>query len=132
MTGHAADGRNDGAIAVFIHLKEFLVDLTGHLVHITGHVLLGFGITGEIEMMRCAIRRRRMTKTTFYAQCRLPTVHGLYQILMTDVLWQDLQILGTVFRWAGGGHSDDRQGGDGDDDGDFLVMQHKGDFGSVS
>lgn len=52
VTGHTGDRRNDLAVVILIHLEKFLVDLTGHLVHIAGHALFRLGVTGKIEMMR--------------------------------------------------------------------------------
>ena len=132
MAGHAADGGDDRALVVFIEAKIFLVDLTGHLVHMTGNILLRFGITGEIEMVRSGVGRWRVAKTTLHPQGILPTLHGLFQIFVADILWQDLQILRPLFRWTGGGHSYDRQGRNRDEDCNFLVMKHMGNFGTVS
>ena len=90
VTGYAGNGRDDIAFIVFVETKVFLVDSTGHLVHMTGDVLFRLGITGEIEMMRRAVGRRRMTKITLHTQGGLPAVHYFVQVLVTDVLWQDL------------------------------------------
>jgi hypothetical protein len=131
MAGHAADGGDDRAFVIFIEAKIFLVDLTGHLVHMTGDILLRFGIAGEIEMMRGAVGRWRVAKAALHPQRRFPAVHDLIEIFVADVLWQDLQILRSRFRWTGGGHSDDRQGRNRDEDCNFLVMKHMGNFGTV-
>ena len=132
MAGHAGDGREHVALIVLVEAKEFLVDPTGHLVHMAGDVLFRLGVAGEIQMMGRAVCGRRMTETAFYTQCCFPAIHDLIQIFVADVLWQDLQILRPLFRWAGGGHSDDRQGRNRDEDCNFLVMKHMGNFGTVS
>lgn len=66
VTGDTGDGRDQCSVVIFIGLEKFLVDLTGHLVHLTRYGLFRLGITGEIEMMRIAVRGRRMTKTTLH------------------------------------------------------------------
>jgi hypothetical protein len=132
VTGNTGDGRDDITLVVFIETKVFLVDSTGHLVHMTGDVFLRLGIAGEIEMMRRAIGRRRMTKITLHTQGRLPAVHDLIQLFVTDIFGQDFQILGPFVRGTGGGHPNDGQCEDANDDGNFLVMQHMEDFDTVN
>ncbi len=51
VASDAADGRDRRAFIIFVEAKIFLVDSTGHLVHMTGDVLFHFGIAREIEVM---------------------------------------------------------------------------------
>ena len=128
MTGHTGNGRNNYTFVVFVEAKIFFVDLTGHLVHMTGNILFRFGIAGKIEMMIRAVRRRRMTKITLYSQCSFPTIHDLIQIFVTDILRQDLQILWPFLRRTGCSHPGKSQSKDANNHGEFFVMVHTGSF----
>ena len=108
----ARDAGDDGDRRTFIILSEakiFLVDPTGHLVHMTGDILFRFGVAGEIQVMRSAVGGWGVAEITFYTQGGLPAVHDLIQVVMADILWQHLEILWAIFLRAGGGHADDHQ-----------------------
>ena len=109
MTGHTRDDGNGCAFVVLGKTEIFFVDLPCHFVHMTGDVLLRFGVAGKIQMVRAAVRRRGVTEITVYTQRRLPAVHDLVQVFMTDILRKDLEVLRSVIRRGGGGHSDDHQ-----------------------
>ena len=128
MAGHATDGGNRLSLLILVEGKIFLIDLAGHLVHMTGDVLLRLRIAGEIQPVGGAVGRRGVTEITFYAKRGLPAVHYLVQVIMADVLGQHFEIvLGfRILPGADGGHSDDHKAKQRGDDGDFLVMQHGG------
>ena len=108
MTGHAGDHGNGCAFVVLGKTEIFLVDLPCHFVHMTGDVLFRFGVTGKIQMVGGAVRGWGMTEITVHTQRRLPAVHDLVQVFMTDILGEDLEILESVIRGIDGGHSDDQ------------------------
>jgi len=116
MTGHAADGRHNNALFVFIKAEIFFVDLRRHLEHMAGDLFLRLGIAGKIQSVGSAVLGRSMTEITFYSQSGFPVVHDLVEVFMADVLWQDLQIpfwpvvIPGTKRRTGCGHSNDHQG----------------------
>lgn len=126
MTGHTGDRWNCISFVVFVEGKVFLVDPTGHLVHVTGDVFLRLGVTGKIELVDRAVRKRSMTEITFYAECGFPTVHYLFQLVVCNVPGQHFEV---VFRLrvvlgADCCHAYDHEAKQGGDDNDFLKMQH--------
>src|SRR5580704_10291744 len=114
VTGDTADGRNDGALVILIKTEILLVDLRGHPEHMTGDILLRFGITGEIQFLRRAVGGG-VTEITMYSERIRPGMHGLLQVIMTDILWQNFQVpfWRLIVRRTGRGHPNDQQGGEG-------------------
>jgi hypothetical protein len=73
-----------------------------------------------------------MAEVAFDAEGVFPSVHRLYQIVMADALWQDLEVhlWRFVVRRTHGGHSYHHQGGEDGNNCEFFVMQHMDNFGT--
>jgi hypothetical protein len=135
VTGHATDGRDCRAFIVFVETKIFLVDFSGHIVHMTGDIFFRFGVAGEVEVMIAAIGRRGMTKVAFNAQCGFPAIHDLVQIIMADILRKYFQVslFGLVIVLGpDGGHSGCHQRKQAGNNCNFFIMQHMEIFGPPS
>jgi hypothetical protein len=136
VAGHTGNGR--GAISLFVlfKVKILFIDLRCHLEHLAGDVLFGLCIAGEIEVMGGAVGGGSVAKITFHAQRGLPVVHDLVQVLITDVLWEDLQVFELFLclgffcgHRTGGGHTKDHKSHERQGNSEFFTVQdHNGRF----
>lgn len=129
VAGHAGDRGDHRALLIFVHAEIFFIDLAGHAEHMTGDILFGFVIAGEIQVMGGAVLGKGMAEITFNAQGGLPVIHDLVQLFVADILGEDLQIALRVpvrrgQMRTGSGHSDHHECEERGGDSKLFVMQH--------
>lgn len=134
MAGDAGNCGNAIPLIVFIEAEIFLIDLSGHLVHMAGDILFRFRIAGEIQVVRSAVGGGGMTEIAFYAEGGLPGIHRLLQVVMADIFWQYFEIVFGRFGiilWADGSHTDDHQAKKGANNSEFFVRKHDSRFDAL-